>query len=130
VSVEEKIRRLTDFLRANPAFANVPFLIIAGKPVTPTQALDMLQTGRNVEEIMTGLTKLGLDLPWELTEEFYRRLSAAFPEAPKIYALQQYVPAMTPTEAYEHVRAKDAVGESLVKMYANLLSFMRLRVDR
>jgi hypothetical protein len=130
VSVEEKIRRLTDFLRANPAFANVPFLIIAGKPVTPTQALDMLQTGRNVEEIMTGLTKLGLDLPWELTEEFYRRLSAAFPEAPKIYALQQYVPAMTPTEAYEHVREKDAVGESLVKMYANLLSFMRLRVDR
>jgi hypothetical protein len=130
VSVEEKINRLTRFLADNPAFASVPFLIVAGRSITPTEALAMLRAGQNVSEIMVGLTKLGLDLPWELTEEFYRRLSAAFPEAPKIYALQQYVPAMTPTEAYEHVRAKDAVGESLVKMYANLLSFMRLRVDR
>jgi hypothetical protein len=130
MSVEEKIRRLTDFLRTNPAFVNVPFMMVAGKPVTPTEALTMLQTGRNVEEIMGGLTKLGLDVPWELTEEFYRRLSAAFPEAPKIYALQQYVPAMTPTEAYEHVKARDPVGETLVRSYARLLEFMRLRVDR
>jgi hypothetical protein len=104
-------------------------MMVAGKPVTPTEALTMLQTGRNVEEIMAGLAKLGLDLPWELTEEFYRRLSAAYPEAPKIYALQQYVPAMTPTEAYEHVKAKDSVGETLVRSYARLLEFMRLRVD-
>jgi len=130
VSVEEKIRRLTDFLRANPAFSAVPFMMVAGKPITPTEALTMLQTGRNVEEIMSGLTRLGLDVPWELTEEFYRRLSAAFPEAPKIYALQQYVPAMTPTEAYEHVKARDPVGETLVRSYARLLEFMRLRVDR
>jgi hypothetical protein len=105
-------------------------MMVAGKPTTPTEALTMLQTGRNVEEIMGGLTRLGLDVPWELTEEFYRRLSAAFPEAPKIYALQQYVPAMTPTEAYEHVKARDPVGETLVRSYARLLEFMRLRVDR
>jgi hypothetical protein len=129
MSVEEKIGRLADFLRANPAFAQVPFLMVAGKPVTPTEALTMLQAGRNIEEIMAGLAQLGLDLPWELTEEFYRRLSAAYPEAPKIYALQQYVPAMTPTEAYEHIKARDAVGETLVRTYAHMLEFMRLRVD-
>jgi hypothetical protein len=129
VSVEEKLNRLAKFIAENPAFTNVPFMVVAGRPITPTEALAMLQTGRNVEEIMSGLVKLGLDLPWELTEEFYRRLSAAYPEAPKIYALQQYVPAMTPTEAYEHVKAKDPVGETLVRSYARLLEFMRLRVD-
>jgi hypothetical protein len=129
MSVEEKTRRLADFIRANPAFANVPFLMIRGKPITPTEALTMLQTGQNVNEIMASLAKLGLDLPWELTEEFYRRLSAAYPEAPKIYALQQYVPAMTPTEAYEHVKARDTVGETLVRTYTRLLEFMRLRIN-
>jgi hypothetical protein len=128
MSVKEKIRRLADFIRANPAFANVPFLTVAGKPITPAEALAMLQTGRNVNEIMSGLAKLGLDLPWELCEEFYRRLAAAKPEL-KIYALQSYVPAMTPAEALEHVRARDAVGETLARMYSGLLSFIRERVD-
>jgi hypothetical protein len=129
MSVEEKKNRLTRFIQENPAFTNVPFLVVAGKPLTPVEALALLQAGRNVEEIMSGLAKLGLDLPWELAQEFYRRLSAAYPEAPKIYALQQYVPAMTPTEAYEHVKAKDAVGETLVRTYARMLDFIRLRVN-
>jgi hypothetical protein len=129
VSVEEKIARLSDFISRNPAFSTVPFMMVAGKPITPTEALAMLQTGRNVEEIMAGLAKLGLDLPWELTEEFYRRLAAARPEL-KIYALQPYVPAMSPAEALQHVRDRDAVGESLARAYSGLLNFIRLRVDR
>lgn len=129
MAVEEKKARLADFLRGNPAFANVPFMTVAGKPITPTEALAMLQAGLNVDEIMVGLRQLGLDLPWQLAEEFYRRLSAAYPEAPKIYALQQYVPAMTPTEAYQHIKARDAVGETMVRSYSRLLEFMRLRVD-
>ena len=129
MSVEEKIQRLARFISENRAFSNVPFMIAAGRPVTPVEALALLQAGRNVEEIMGGLARLGLDLPWELAEEFYRRISAAYPEAPKIYALQQYVPAMTPAEAHQHVKARDAVGETLVKAYASLLDFMRLRVN-
>ena len=128
MSVQDKIARLSSFLRENPAFANVPFLSVAGKPVTPAEALAMLQASRNVGEIMAGLAKLGLDLPWELCEEFYRRLAAARPEL-KILALQPYVPAMSPAEALEHIRARDAVGESLAKAYAGLLNFMRARVD-
>jgi hypothetical protein len=129
MSVEEKKARLASFIRENPAFSNVPFLMVAGKPVTPVEALALLQAGRNVEEIISGLAKLGLDLPWQLAEEFYRRLSAAYPEAPKIYALQQYVPAMTPREAYEHIKAKDSVGETLVHTYSRMLDFIRFRVN-
>ena len=129
MAVEEKINRLSRFIQANPAFANVPFMTVAGRPVTPTEALTMLREGRNVSEIMTGLTRLGLDLPWELAEEFWRRVAAARPEAPKIYALAEYVPAMTPAEAYEHIRARDAVGETLVRAYARMLSFMAQRVN-
>jgi hypothetical protein len=128
MSVEEKTRRLADFIRSNPAFSNVPFMIVAGKPITPLEALTMLQTGRNVQEIMSGLAKLGLDPQWELVEEFYRRLAAARPEL-KIYMLQPYVPAMSPTEALQHIQARDQIGEKLMQMYSNLLSFMRARVD-
>jgi hypothetical protein len=127
MSVQEKIARLSAFIRENPAFANVPFMIIAGRPVTPTEALAMLQAGRNVEEIMAGLARLGLDLPWELCEEFYRRLVAARPEI-KIYALG-FVPEMSLSEALEHVRARDEVGRQLTEVYAKMLSFMRERID-
>jgi len=128
MSVREKAERLRRFLEENKAFANVPALTVRGRPVTLREALEMLEAGRNVEEVMLGLSKLGLDLPWELAEEFYRRLAAARPEL-KIYALQAYVPAMSPAEALEHIRARDEVGRSLVEMYAKLLNFIRLRVD-
>ena len=129
MSVEEKKARLARFITENPAFSAVPFLIVAGRAITPSEALALLQAGRNVDEIMAELALMGLDLPWELAEEFYMRLSAAYPEAPKIYALQQYVPAMTPTEAYKHVKARDAVGETLVRAYASLIDFMRMRMN-
>jgi hypothetical protein len=43
--------------------------------------------------------------------------------------LQPYVPAMSPTEALQHIQARDQIGEKLMQMYSNLLSFMRARVD-
>jgi len=128
MSVQEKIERLRRFCQENPALAQVPFMIVAGRPITPLEALRMLQAGQYVSEIMAGLARLGLDLPWQLCEEFYRRLAAARPEL-RIYALQAYVPAMSPAEALEHVRARDAVGESLAMMYSRLLNFIRARVD-
>jgi hypothetical protein len=128
MSVQDKIARLAKFIHENPAFSSVPFMIVDGRPITPSEALAMLQTGRNVEEIMAGLSRIGLDLPWELCEEFYRRLVAARPEI-KIYAIQSYVPAMSLEEALEHVRARDAVGETLVRIYNGLLTFIRERVD-
>jgi hypothetical protein len=128
MSVEEKVRRLESLVAQQPALANVPVIKIAGRPATLREALDYLKLGRNTSEIIAGLQALGLDLPWDLAEEFYRRLAAARPEL-KIYALQAYVPAMTPAEALQHIRARDAVGEELVKAYNGLLSFIRMRVD-
>jgi hypothetical protein len=127
VSVEEKARRLEDFLRANPALANVPFIMVAGRPVTPSEALYMLRAGVNVWEVMAGLWALGLDLPWELAEAFYERLVAARPDI-TIFAIG-YLPAMSPAEALEHIRRRDEVGEYLVRAYASLLEFIRARID-
>jgi hypothetical protein len=124
---EEKIRRLESFIQTNPALANVPALIVAGKPTTLREALADLRAGRNVEEIMAGLATLGLDLPWELCQEFYRRLAAARPEL-KIVTLG-FIPPMSPAEALSHVEARDDVGRMLVESYASLLSFIRARVD-
>ena len=121
--MQEKVGRLARFIQENPAFANVPFLVVAGRSVTPAEALALLQAGRYVEEVLVGLAKLGLDLPWELAEEFYRRLALARPEV-RLYGLG-FVPPLSPTECLEHVRARDEVGRELVEAYARMLSFMR-----
>jgi hypothetical protein len=126
MAVQEKAARLERFLAEAPSFRGVPFAVVAGRAITLEEALDMLRRGEGVPEVLAALSKAGLDLPWAECEAFYQRLAAARPEL-KIYGLP-YVPAMSPSEALEHVRARDEVGESLAKMYANLLNFMRERM--
>jgi len=132
VSVELKISRLERFVSANPALADVPFMVIEGRSLTPREALSYLKAGRYVDQIIEGLAKLGIDppeeeLPWELAEEFWKRYAAA--RQPGIYALVGYLPSMTPQEAYEHIKARDQVGQTLVKAYDSLLKFMRARME-
>jgi len=76
---------------------------------------------------MSGLATLGLDVPWELCQEFYRRLTAARPEVR--LATLMFIPPLSPAEALSHVEARDEVGSELVKAYASMLSFIRARVD-
>jgi len=123
----EKIRRLEEFLRTNPAMADVPVMTVAGRPTTLREALAHLKAGTYVSEVMGGLAALGLDVPWELCQEFYRRLAAARPEVR--LATLMFIPPMSPTEALRHVEARDEVGGELVKAYASMLSFIRARVD-
>jgi hypothetical protein len=133
MSVQEKISRLEAYIRDNPAFSSVPFMSVAGKPITPSEALSLLRAGQHVSEITAGLEKIGVDPPdqtWELAEEFYRRLAAVSPDYPKIYALSSYIPAMSPKEALEHIRAKDSIGEQLVKLYSGMLDFMALQTRK
>ena len=127
MAVPEKIARLERFIAENPAMADVPALMIAGRPATLREALAHLKAGRHVSEIMSGLAALGLDLPWELCQEFYRRLAAARPEV-KLATLM-FIPPMSPAEALRHVEARDDVGRQLAEAYASLLSYMRARVD-
>jgi hypothetical protein len=126
MSVQDKIARLSAFIRSNPALANMPFMTVAGRPVSPAEALAMLQSGMNVQEIVMGLSRLGIDPEWELVEEFYRRLAAARPDV-KIYGLG-FLPPMSPMEALQHIRARDEVGRRLLEMYSQTLAFMRERM--
>jgi hypothetical protein len=127
VAVPEKIARLESFIAQNPAMADVPALMVAGRPTTLREALDHLRAGRYVSEVMSGLGTLGLDVPWQLCQEFYRRLMAARPET-KIYTLG-FIPPMSPGEALRHVEARDETGRQLVEAYASLLGFIRARVN-
>jgi len=130
MSLNRKIANLERFIAENPAFADVPFMVVAGRPITPREALYYLKTGQYVSEILMGMQKLGIDPGedlWILTEEFYRRLTAARPEL-TIFTIG-YVPAMSPAEALEHVRRRDQVGRMLVQSYSNMLRFIRERVN-
>lgn len=127
MAVAEKIARLERFIGENPAMADVPAFMVAGRPTTLREALNYLRTARYRTEVLDGLKALGIDLPWQLCQEFYRRLVAARPEA-KIYALG-FIPPMSPGEGLRHVEARDETGRSLVEAYASLLSFMRARVN-
>jgi hypothetical protein len=126
MSVQEKIARLSAFIKENPALANVPFMTVAGRPVSPAEALAMLQSGRNIHEVVMGLSRLGIDPEWELVEEFYRRLAAARPDV-KIYGLG-FLPPMSPMEALQHIRARDEIGRQLLEMYSRMLAYMRERM--
>lgn len=106
----------------------MPALIIAGRPTTLREALNSLRSGANVNEIVSSLRVLGVDPPpWELCQDFYRRLTAARSDI-KIATLG-FVPPISPAEAFAHVQARDEVGTWLVKTYGDLLNFMRVRVD-
>lgn len=128
MATPQKISSLERFISQNPALADVPAITIAGRPTTLREALNSLRAGVNVNEIVSGLKILGVDPPpWQLCQDFYRRLTAARSDI-KIATLG-FVPPISPAEAFAHVQARDEVGTWLVKAYGDLLSFMAVRVD-
>lgn len=128
MAVTEKISRLDQFIRNNPALADVPSMFVAGRPTTPREALNYLQAGTSVAEVLQGLRSLGLDPPmWQLCAEFYRRVAAARPEL-KIMSLR-FVPPMSPSEALAHIEDRDDIGRRLVDTYSELLAFMKTRIQ-
>jgi len=128
MNLGDKIRRIRSFLNANPAYRHIPCIVIDDRAVSLEEAISYLERGLYVDRILNGLSKLGIDPDWRLVEEYYKRLAAAHPEV-RIYALSEYVPAMSPAEALEHIRKRDKVGRMLYKQYMKLLEFMRLRME-
>ena len=132
MSLADKVIRLRRFLSENPAFAGVPIAIIGGRPVTIREAVEMLERGENVQEIIQALNRLGLDPDeeevWRLAEKFWESVAAARPDI-RIYMLGGLVPAMSPTEALEHIRNRDETGRALVKAYESMLRFVRMRMS-
>ena len=126
-----KISKLQRFVSENPSLANVPFLVVHGKAITPIEALSMFRSGINVASILKAISEqLDIDpesVNWKLAEEFFKRVAAAGPEAPKIYSLQ--LPPITPMEALEHIRRRDEIGKMLVESYKNLLRHMKVKLE-
>lgn len=123
-----QIQKLRRFIAANRALADVPFGTVGGRPVTPREALAMLQRGEAVAEVVAAMRTAGLDPPqqdWMLVEDYYRRLLALPGPKPKIYIIGQ---EMTLEEALTHVRRRDAKGEELLRSYQALTREMARRM--
>jgi hypothetical protein len=131
MSLADKIVKLRRFLVENPVFAGVPVAIIGGRPVTLREVVEMLERGEKVYEVIQALNRLGLDPNeeelWILAEKFWESVAAARPDI-RVYVLGGLVPAMSPAEALEHIRARDEVGKMLVKSYISMLRFARSRI--
>lgn len=123
----EKINKLRRFLVTNPALADVPFGVVRGMPVTPRQALAMLQRGEAVSEVIAAMATAGLDPPedWALAEAYYMNLLQLPGPHPKIYVIGQ---EMTLEEALTHIRLRDAKGQELLKGYQSLKREMARRL--
>jgi hypothetical protein len=129
MSLAEKVYRLKRFISENPSLANIPVAVVGGMAITLSEAVSMLERGIMVNEIVAKLQSLGLDDEeelWILVERFWQEVAFARPGI-SIYSLGGYIPAMSPGEALEHIRARDEVGKRLVQMYASLLELIKMR---
>ena len=110
------MRRLEEFIRENPALANVPYFSTRIGLLSPIEALNALRAGKISEE------ELGIDPDiWELTEEYYKRLAQLPGPKPKIYILGY---ELTIEEACKHIRERTEIGKALVEAHSKLLKLI------
>jgi hypothetical protein len=132
--VQNKITKLQNFIARNPAQADSPIGIAAGKYITPRTALQMLQRGQNVNAVISALNVIGVDPPqqdWSLVEEYYMQRLQQAGRKPKIYRLPTVQGhEMTDEEALQHIRAKDAIGQELLRKYQKYLQEMGRRMEK
>jgi hypothetical protein len=127
-----EIQRLERFIRENPALADVPFIVVKGKPMSPKEALESLHAGILTEEISVavqatlGSPEMTLEELWMLTEEYYRRMMEIPRELwPKIIWIGG---EMNYEEAYREVKDRTPRGREIVEGYRALLAEMRRRL--
>jgi len=123
-----QIQKLNRFIAKNPALADVPFGMVRGVPITPRQALAMLQRGEAVSEVVAAMNAAGMDpieQDWILVEDYYRKLLQLPGPHPKIYIIGQ---EMSLEDALMHVMQKDASGQELLRSYQGLTREMARRM--
>jgi len=117
------VTKLEEFIRRNPALANVLYFSTKLGTLKPLEALTALRAGQITA------TELGMDPPaeqlWELTEAYYQRLLEMPEPRPRIAIMGQL---FTIEEVLEHIRAKTKIGETLVAMHEKLLREMEKRM--
>jgi len=115
-----QIQKLNRLLTTSPALADVPFGIVRGMPITPRQALAMLQRGESVSEVVLAMDRAGMDPPeqdWALAEDYYMKLLKLPGPHPKIYIIGT---EMSLQQALVHLRQRDAAGQQLLNSYQGL----------
>lgn len=133
MSVPAKITALQKFISKNPALADVPFIEPLGKPTSPREALAALNSGQMVPEITATLTLIGIDDPYTLAKDYYKRLAKRSPGL-RILRLGNTrgtfptTGAFTPGELVRNIEEKTKLGDDVVKSYTNLLFEMGRRM--
>lgn len=121
---KEKLRKL---VRERPAIADVPFIVIKGKPISPKEASAILEQKRFVDEIRTAMIaiKFREEELWSLTEEYYRRLLRLPPPYPVTYIIvAEEKTEFTLQECLAEVRQRTKFGRDLMQGYQKLIAQM------
>jgi hypothetical protein len=128
VAGQDLTARLERLIAKYPAFADVVMLKVEGKPISIAEALGLLRLGLHADEISAQLSRLaagGVEEPWDLAEEYFRRLAVGRPDE-AIGTFKYGI--LTHREIYEHVRKRDEIGREFVRVYAGLLRHVMERL--
>ena len=125
--------KLDKFIRERPAYRNVPFIVVEGKPVTLMETYKLVSARIHIFELTAKASRAPtLEETWILTEAFYKRmLSYRHWEryAPNVIMLLHDGPTeLTMKEMYEHIRRRDGVGKNAMRVYSSLLKRLRRRM--
>jgi hypothetical protein len=120
--------RLERLIAKYPAFADVVMFRVDGRPLSVAEALGLLRLGLRADQISAQLARLTAGVeeePWDLAEEYYRRLAEHRPEE-RVGTFKHGI--LTHREIYEHVRRRDEIGREFVRIYAGLLRHVMERL--
>jgi len=136
MSLQMKIGKLRTFIAQNPALADSPIGIVAGHYLTPRTALSLLQRGEHVNAVIGALAEIGVDPPerdWALVEGYYQELLMKPGRKPTTFVISEGKvkgESLTVEQALAHIRARDAIGRSLLKSYQGYLGEVSRRMQR
>lgn len=120
----DSLKRLVS---SRPGVAEIPIMLLDGKPMTPKQLMYLMERGLLPEEKIIEIfsSEATTDEIWLLTENFYSRLLKTPAKDIRLATFSltpSGIPAsMTLHECYDHVVARDDVGRWLTQLFSRLL---------
>ena len=111
---------------------DVPFLIVAGRALTPRQAYDAwLKGGKAREEVERALRARGIDSPSneeirQLALAHYVDLARRFPNIKILVPIWGKATAMTYKQIVDHLMTKDEIAVAICEAYKLRLEEMKI----
>lgn len=136
MSLQLKISKLRTFISKSPALADSPIGIVNGIYLTPRIALTLLSRGQHVNAVIAALAEIGVDPPerdWSLVEGYYQEQLRKPGRKPTTYVISEGKvtgESLTIEQALAHIRARDAIGRSLLKSYQGYLGEVARRMQK